>query len=169
MKHILVPTDLTDESLAAVEIAQMLARQFGARIYLLHVLDIPHVNTKHSNKFEGVDVRKHDLQSAVQELRKFIYWKLNNRGNVFPLVMEGKPSTKIVKYAEDQEIDLIVMATHSRTGDSTHVMGSVAEEVIRSSNVPVLTVKVGVSGTTNREHYHNNQQSFSQKPLMNSI
>ena len=58
-------------------------------------------------------------------------------------VFEGSPSRKIVRYAEREGCDLIVMGTHGRGGIDRLLLGSVAERVVRSSEVPVLTVRVG--------------------------
>lgn len=54
----------------------------------------------------------------------------------------GSPSREIVRYAEEQDCDLIVMGTHGRGGIDRLLLGSVAERVVRSSSVPVLTVRV---------------------------
>jgi nucleotide-binding universal stress UspA family protein len=58
-------------------------------------------------------------------------------------VMEGSPSRKIVRYAEQERCDLIIMGTHGRGGIDRLLLGSVAEQVVRSSDVPVLTMRVG--------------------------
>jgi nucleotide-binding universal stress UspA family protein len=58
-------------------------------------------------------------------------------------VMEGSPSRKIVRYAEREGCDLIAMGTHGRGGIDRLLLGSVAERVVRSAEVPVLTVRVG--------------------------
>jgi nucleotide-binding universal stress UspA family protein len=58
-------------------------------------------------------------------------------------VLEGSPSREIVRYAEAQDCDLVVMGTHGRGGIDRLLLGSVAERVVRASEVPVLTVRVG--------------------------
>jgi universal stress protein A len=56
-------------------------------------------------------------------------------------VVEGSPKAEIVRYARKQDIDLIVLATHGRTGLSHVLMGSVAESIVRTAPCPVLTVR----------------------------
>jgi len=58
-------------------------------------------------------------------------------------LVDGNPSREIVRYAEDEGCDLVVMGTHGRGGIDRLLLGSVAEKVVRSSSVPVLTVRVG--------------------------
>ena len=67
-------------------------------------------------------------------------------GTVVTAVREGPPSREIVGYAADEECDLVVMGTHGRGGLNRLILGSVAERVVRSSEVPVLTVRVGEAG-----------------------
>ncbi|PSP63029.1 stress response protein [Halobacteriales archaeon QH_7_66_37] len=59
--------------------------------------------------------------------------------------IEGSPAREIVSYAEDNDVDVIVMGTHGRSGVDRLLLGSVAERVVRSSSVPVLTIRVEVN------------------------
>jgi nucleotide-binding universal stress UspA family protein len=61
-------------------------------------------------------------------------------------IIEGSPSAEIVRYAEREACDLVVMGTHGRGGIDRLLLGSVAEKVVRGSNVPVLTVRVDDDG-----------------------
>jgi nucleotide-binding universal stress UspA family protein len=63
-------------------------------------------------------------------------------------VLSGKPSEEIIKYSKDNEVDLIIMSTHGRSGFSRVVFGSVADKVLRQTEVPVLLKPAGHSGIT---------------------
>ena len=141
IKKILVPTDLSDFSIAAVEYATSIAEMFEAQVYMLYVID-----GEQNVAFPMVDrysetILKDDEEKAKDQLHKFVYWKLREFGNVIEVVRRGKAYTEIPRFAEEEGIDLIVMATHGRTGLAHVLLGSVAEKVVRTSSVPVTTVK----------------------------
>jgi nucleotide-binding universal stress UspA family protein len=91
--------------------------------------------------WEGIgDMLRDEGESAVADIRQLA------EGAGLPVettVLEGSPSREIVRYAEEQDCDLIVMGTHGRGGIDRLLLGSVAERVVRASEVPVLTVRVG--------------------------
>jgi universal stress protein A len=144
LKKILVTTDLSPYSLAAVEYATSFGTLFTSRLYLLYVTD----------KKEGHHVREgqpHDQieHEALEALQDFA---TNNLPRDIPfdlVIRKGAPTEGILGFAEEEGIDLIVMATHGRTGLRHMLMGNVAEKVVRYSRVPVLTVKPHPF----REHY----------------
>jgi nucleotide-binding universal stress UspA family protein len=80
-------------------------------------------------------------EEGKRELHRFAYRKQKEIGDVIEVVRAGKAQTEILRFAKEEGIDLIVMATHGRTGLAHVFMGSVAERVVRTSRVPVLTVK----------------------------
>jgi universal stress protein A len=141
IKKILVPTDLSEFSAAAVDYAVSLAGKYEARIYVLYVIDgepshrlLPIGGT--SEVMPALDEKGGKL-----ELHQFVYGKVKESGNVIEVVRAGKAQTEILRYAKEEGVDLIVMATHGRTGLAHVLMGSVAERVVRTSVVPVMTVK----------------------------
>lgn len=141
VKNILVTTDFSDFSAAAVEHASTLALLYGARIHLLHVIEtgLPPECRDGDVNIPGVIW---DLESHVQEeMRKFVYWKLQNNMNLEQVIRYGEAYREIVRYAQEKDIDLIVIATHGRSGLAHMLMGSVAERVVRLSPGPVLAVK----------------------------
>ena len=141
MKKILVPIDLSEYSLEAVEYACGLASGSEAQIYLLHVVPIEQpfafpVVDQHS------ETTLRDLEEKLlAQLEVFIRRKVCNAKHLVRVIRRGEPSGEIVKFSKDESIDLVVMATHGRTGVGHVLMGSVAEKVVRHSPVPVLTVK----------------------------
>ena len=139
LKRILVPHDFSDTSAAAVRYAVELARNFGARLYFLHVGDDA------VNQFEAeFPIGLEDaLADGVRErLLRMVTPQEKAELNPDFAVRPGVPAAEIVQYASDQDIDLIVMGTHGRGFVGHMMMGSVAEKVVRTAPCPVLTVRI---------------------------
>jgi nucleotide-binding universal stress UspA family protein len=138
LQRILVPHDFSETSDAAVRYAIALARNFGARIHLLHVSDQARfdLETEFPLGLEGA------LEDAVRErLLKILTPAEQTELKPQFVVRAGVPATEIVRYAEAEAVDLIVMGTHGRGPVGHMVMGSVAEKVVRTATCPVLTVR----------------------------
>ncbi len=141
IKNILVPIDFSDFSTAVVEHASTLALLCGAKIHLLHVIKPPSPFGFRNGNVDTPAVIQ-DLESHVQEeMRKFVYWKMQNNTNLEQVIRHGEPYQEIIRYASEGDMDLIVIATHGRAGMAHMLMGSVAERVVRLSPIPVLAVK----------------------------
>ena len=141
VRNILVSTDFSDFSTAAIEYASSLALLYGARIHLVHVIEPGPVVGVHNVELNTSMLMNELETSAEEEMRKFVYWKLKNNTNLEQVILQGEPHREIVRYAQEHEIDLIVIASHGRTGLAHMLMGSVAEKIVRLSPVPVLAVK----------------------------
>jgi nucleotide-binding universal stress UspA family protein len=148
LKKVLVTTDLSDHSLAAMEFASTLGLFYGARLYLLHVEDIapPEMYSAHVHDFYGREYRDRAAGESQQELVDFTETKVrpmlgSSAVRLDPVLRLGEPVAEVLKFVEEEGIDLIVIATHGRTGFRHVLMGSVAEKLVRMSPVPVLTVK----------------------------
>jgi universal stress protein A len=127
--NILCPVDFDQNSLAAVPYAAELALERNATLHLLHVLDP-----------EAFSFGK--IESAAQtKLEQISHQKLKVGTRYELLVIAGDPAVEILQAATRLNIDLIVMATHGRTGLRRLALGSVAEPVVREARCPVLTVK----------------------------
>lgn len=142
LRKILITTDLSDYSLAAVEYAASFGLLYSSKLYLLHVVDpaapilvIPGLEVNGTTHMQQV------VEQGRRELEGFVAKRISNDLKIVPVVVAGAPAEEIKRSAEEQGIDLIVLATHGRTGLRHIVMGSVAERVVRLSSVPVLTVK----------------------------
>lgn len=133
-KRILCPIDFSDSSQAVVEYARMIADSTGAEIVFLHVL-LPDIPVGSATTFDP----ELDEQRIVKQLKQLAPSGDDNR--VDHLVRFGAAADQIVRYAEGNEIDLIVLGTQGRTGLKRVLVGSVAEEVIRRAECPVLAVK----------------------------
>jgi universal stress protein A len=139
VKRILVPVDLSDGAKKAVQYGAALARQFGASITLLHFLERPYMAGlgMHPGEFAK-------LQAPLREaaMAKMAEWQKTFLGGIASevSVSYGNSHEEIVIAAKDLGIDLIVIATHGRTGLAHVVMGSTAEYVVQHASCPVLVV-----------------------------
>lgn len=144
IKNILLPTDLSATSLSAAEYAVELADQYKAKIHLLHVLektppilvirslDLSQEKIIKSFEEEG----KKSLDTAIKKVKK----GKSEEIDIEPVLKKGNDYEEIVKYSKEHKIDLIVIATHGRTGLLHTLLGSVAEKVIRYAKCPVLVI-----------------------------
>jgi nucleotide-binding universal stress UspA family protein len=138
---ILCATDFSETAERAAKLASELAERFEARFHLLHVtviLEDPHLEEAHRQKLEelvaiGDAARRKDLENAPDHQPGL---------EVIPHMVRGlAPAEAIVETASNLSADLIAVGTHGRRGLSKLLLGSVAERVVRTSQVPVLTVR----------------------------
>lgn len=142
LDRILVPMDFSENSKAALQYARGLAEQFGAEVHLLHVISNDTTMAIGSDGFFSVS------DSVMQEIRDAVTRQLqesaatiqNSVKQVVQETREGAPFAEIVQYAKSNDIDMIVLGTHGRTGISHLLIGSVAEKVVRKARCPVLTI-----------------------------
>lgn len=137
-KKILCPVDFDDNSLSALEYALDIARENAATLYLLHVARTPAADM---DAPVAIGPHPHWEQVAQDRLQRIAGQRLDGKVAHEIVVRGGIPETVILEVAAELDADLIVMATHGRTGLSHLILGSVAETVIREASCPVLTVK----------------------------
>jgi len=135
LKQILVATDFSEASAAALNYGRALARTFGASLHLLHVMENPFLRPTPADP--------HAIQSATL---RGVAGRLtdDDRGVLHAtavLETSDNPADAIVQYARARGIDLIVMGTHGRSAVAQIFDGSVAEKVVRTAPCPVLTVR----------------------------
>ncbi len=136
IKRILCPIDFSDFNQAANEYASVLAKSTGASIVYLHV-SLPDVSY---GTYMYVDME----QQEAEDKKRLEEIKPSIEGIEASYVVEfGSPTDRIVEYAAENDIDLVVMGTHGRTGLRRVIMGSVAEAVVRKAECPVLALKSG--------------------------
>ena len=145
--RILVPTDGSEGVERAIEHAVEVAASNGATLHGLYVLSTDaYAGLAMESSWESVDrLLREDAETAVARVRE-IAERMDAGVPVDTAVVEGKPSREIVRYAEDEGCDLVVMGTHGRGGIDRLLLGSVAESVIRASSIPVTAVPVGAEG-----------------------
>jgi universal stress protein A len=142
--RILVPTDFSPPSDAAFEYARILAAKFGSSLQILHVIDDPTAESDFvadgfAPSTEGI--RTSLLDNARARLERSMNLVDRSRYHAHAEAVLGMPAASIVGYATATGAGLIVMGTHGRTGLAHLLMGSVAEQVVRSAPCPVLTVR----------------------------
>ena len=142
IKNVLVATDFSEPSDAALNYGRELARTFTATLHVLHVAD----NVSFQYGVEGYSAVLPELQQDVEAAaRKQLDGLMTEEDRVAlharPTVITAvAKAAAIVGYAGDHQMDLIVMGTHGRGAISHVLMGSVAERVVRIATCPVLTV-----------------------------
>jgi nucleotide-binding universal stress UspA family protein len=139
--RILVPTDGSAEGERAVAHALDLAAVHGATVHAIHVVDSArYAGMPMEASWEGVgELLRGDADDAVDGVEALAE---GTGVEVETAVVEGSPSREIIRYAEGNDCDLVVMGTHGRGGIDRLLLGSVAEKVVRGSVVPVLTVRI---------------------------
>lgn len=140
LKTILVPVDFSDCGRKALQYAMPLAHQFGGQLILLYVVQEPYPVTE----FGGLALAQmeNDLcADAAAELEKFAAEEVRPQVPVTTSVVVGTPEIQIVDKAKSDNVDLIVISTHGRTGLKHIFIGSVVENVVRHAPCPVLVVR----------------------------
>jgi nucleotide-binding universal stress UspA family protein len=143
IKKILCPTDFSEPSYQAVETASDLAETFSAELILLHVVSpvpVPSSTTPPSgfNVALYQEELKKSAEDSIKDMaEKYISKDVQYRGKI----IHGSPAERITKAAEEENCDMIVIATHGLTGIKHLIFGSVAEKVVRTSTVPVLSIR----------------------------
>jgi len=144
-ERILVPTDGSAATREAVEHAVDLAAEHGATIHALYVVNsASFAGLPMDSSWENVSAMLNEEGSTALEEVAAIAGE--HGVAVERELADGNPAREIVRYAEDADCDLVVMGTHGRGGIDRLLLGSVAEKVVRSSSVPVLTVRVDDDG-----------------------
>lgn len=144
IRRILFPTDFSDHADRALPHALWLAEEFGAELHMLHALVLHADDPANPAKaFPGVDDAYDRLQSwAADRMEETVDGVDRPDVEVIRARERGiAAAPTIVEYSDDNEVDVIVMATHGRRGVRRALLGSVAEEVLRTAGCPVLTVR----------------------------
>ena len=140
VKKILCPTDFSAASKRALELAVPIAEKFDAQIYLVYVVPvIPYVApspTYHFDVPEYQRLLRSDADKQMAEVAKSV-----STVKTHQIFKDGNAADGILKAADENQIDLIVIATAGATGLEHVVFGSVAEKVVRRARVPVLTIR----------------------------
>lgn len=139
-RRILVPIDFSKTSLRAFEVAVPLARDHGARLYVLSVIE----PAGYVAGMEGLVIAVPDatlVENAKVNLPKVAQRFVPSAIPVTCLVSRGKPFDVITRTAKDNDVDLIVLTTQGHTGFDRFLMGSTAEQVVRHAHCPVYVVR----------------------------
>ena len=144
IRTILLPTDFSECGNYALSYAASLARTFNASIICVNVIEPIVPTVGYSGMAEPLpiaDIADQLEDSAERELPKLAECDECEGLNVEELVVHGEAASEIVRVGKDRDVDLIVIASHGRTGLGRILFGSTAEAVVRHATCPVLVVK----------------------------
>jgi nucleotide-binding universal stress UspA family protein len=139
LARILVPTDFSDCATQAIDYGSELAKRFGAELHLLHV--VQPITMAYAYGAAIPEAALHLEEPAEKELNEIEVPDVEDISRVERSIQSGTPFVEIVRCAKQNNMDLIVIGTHGRTGLNHMLLGSVAEKVVRKASCPVLTVR----------------------------
>ncbi len=141
IKRILFPTDFSEGSAHAIPFVADLTRHYGAKLFVIHVIYdvakatgwyVPHISMDEMYKDIEANARKELEKCCLEELRGY--------KDIEHKILKGVPHEEILRFSEENDIDMIVIGSHSRKGLDRVIFGSTAERVVRHCHCPVLTV-----------------------------
>jgi len=142
VERILVPVDFSAPSEHATEYALGLARELGADVALVHSYSLPVYALPDGGVMVGPEYAARVSDAAQQSLDACVERFAGKGVEVHGHLTEGVPHEEVARLAKDLGAGMIVMGTHGRSGMRHFLLGSVTERVVRTSKVPVLTVRV---------------------------
>jgi nucleotide-binding universal stress UspA family protein len=141
-RTILFATDFSESSDHAFRYALSMTKRFNARLVIIHVINepvdlrgfyVPHIS---------FDKLEEEIEEGAQKMmEKFCRTHIRDYDNYESFIVPGIPYEEIIKKGLESSADLIVMATHGRTGLDHVLFGSTAEKVVRKSPIPVMTIR----------------------------
>ncbi len=146
VKKILAPIDFSTHSMEAMRGAMELAKDTGAEVHLMHVI-APHLHfiplplATSAEQSRELVREAAMIEQAEEELARIKKDDFGDSKNVFTFAVVGNPVQKLVDYAKEQAIDLIVMSTHGRSGAEHILIGSVTEKLVRNAPCSVLVFR----------------------------
>lgn len=152
IKKVLVPIDFSDYSKSALKYAVNFTKSFNAEIILIYVVEpviyppdfsmgqiaMPSINTEWDDR-------------AKDELAKLAKNEISGFNSVKTVIKTGKPFVEIIETAKEEDVDLIIIATHGHSGVEHILFGSTAEKVVRKAPCPVLTLREPLKGFDYKE------------------
>ncbi len=141
MKKILVPTDFSEQADNALKVAAMLAKKYDAEIYLLHMMEIPMQQTDPINSHSDIPEALFFMKLAHKKFEDLMNSDFLEGITVHETVKADITFNEIKDACKEFDVDFIVMGSHGASGLKEMFVGSNAEKVVRTSNVPVLVIK----------------------------
>jgi nucleotide-binding universal stress UspA family protein len=144
-KKILCPTDFSEPSYEAIKTAGEFAYHFGSELYIVHVISptptLPVIPMGGEPSAFNVSLYEQELEASSRKSLEEVVNQLESRELKTRLIaLRGNPADEIIRTADEENVDLIVIASRGRTGLDRLIFGSVAEKVVRFAECPVLTV-----------------------------
>ena len=148
-RKIMVPLDGSQVAECVIPHIEAIAGKSAARVELVTVIEPLEIPTRGQIALSDDDIKQIDAESKNEAAKylKLVSGRLSHAGiKVNTVILSGKAADSLVRYAVNNSVDLIIMATHGRSGISKLFWGSVAEKILRATDIPVLLIK-----TTNCE------------------
>ena len=139
-KRVLIPLDGSSLAEQALPHAVAQAKQFHAELILLRVVE-PFAHARGMSLADLEQIRQQTRIWADEYLERIAADIQQQEVLIRKVTIDGRPHTEIAEFAENNQVDLIVMSTRGQSGLSRWLMGSVADRVVRGANVPVLLVR----------------------------
>ncbi|HQF43669.1 MAG TPA: universal stress protein [Ignavibacteriaceae bacterium] len=150
IKKVLVPIDFSDYSKSALKYAINFSKFFNAEIILIYVVEpVIYPLDFSMGQIAMPSFSTEWDQRAKEELDKLAKKEINS--SVKTIIKTGKPFLEIIETAKEENIDLIIIATHGHTGVEHIIFGSTAEKVVRKAPRPVLTLREPIKGYNHKE------------------
>ncbi len=146
VKKILAPIDFSTHSMEAMRAAMELAKDAGAEVHLMHVI-APHLHfiplplATSAEQSRELVREAAMIEQAEEELARIKKDDFGDSNKVFTFAVVGHPVQKLVDYAKEQAIDLIVMATRGRSGSEHFLLGGTTEKIVRTAPCSVLVFR----------------------------
>lgn len=141
IQNILFPSDFSSIADSAKEQAIALAEHFGAKLHLVHVVPISMISPRSTPAWVTLENELNmQVEMANQRLQRDAAGSSFDSDRVSFTTVVGFEVEEILRYAKDNQIDLMVIGTHGRRGMSHFLLGSVAEKLVRMAECPVWTV-----------------------------
>ena len=144
VKKIFCPTDFSEPSYQALKVADEMAAHFSSDLVLIHVVKPIAVNPVHIDptSFNLPMYEKEREASSNKAIERIGRELVSPQVACRSIVVQGDPAYQIAELSAEEDADLIVIATHGRTGWRKVILGSVTEKVIRLAKCPVLSIRV---------------------------
>jgi nucleotide-binding universal stress UspA family protein len=138
IKNIMCSTDFSDLSNQALPYGIALAKEFGAKLFVCHVIDLPPTTVNGDVHLYSLEAQNRSLDYAFEQLeqlmgKQVVAWE--------PLIIIGHTADEICRMAEAKRIDLAISATHGRSGLKRIILGSVTERLMRTLPCPLLIIR----------------------------
>ena len=145
VKNILCPTDFSDPSYEALKAADELAAHFGATLHIINVVPlVPIVEAPIGVESASFNVASYQQElegQAQKSLKNLAEQKITRGVTAVTEVLIGNAAGEVIRYAGENGIDMIVIATHGLSGWRRFISGSTTEQIVRQASCPVLTIR----------------------------
>jgi nucleotide-binding universal stress UspA family protein len=141
MNKILVPTDFSKEAEYALKVAAQLSKTYGSEIYLLHLLELPLQEVDALSTYSELPEAMFFMEMANQKLEALMASDFLEGLKVHVTLKPDNALSGIIEKCKEHRIDIVIMGSHGATGLKEMFIGSIAEKVVRFSEIPVMVIK----------------------------